>query len=129
MFESNIFIKTVGYIGRGFSVSSYYKVSRDSRRMRMQEVKISVAGSRMFESNSLQKTGSIKHENVCKGMTMERKQASFIYRGRIKNDRKEWGQGRTGKKSRQYKEWEQRRRACVFSVGRRNGRYGRNGKR
>ena len=95
----------------------------------MQEANKSSTRNRMFDSNISQGTGSIKYKNACEGITKKKRKAAFVYRGGIKNDRKERDQGRAGKKSRQYIEWEQRGRACIFSVGRRNGRSGRNGKR
>ena len=96
--------------------------------MGTQEAKVFATGNRMFDSNISQGTGSTKCKNACEGMTKIRKKAVFVYKGRIKNDRKERDQGRTGKKSRQYKEWEQRRRTCVLSSGIRNRRSGRDGK-
>lgn len=64
--------------------------------MGTQEAKVFATGNRMFDSNISQGTDSTKCKNACEGMTKIRKKAVFVYKGRIKNDRKERDQGRTG---------------------------------
>ena len=119
-------------VGRGFRVSSYVNEETNKERdsgMGTKREKISATGNKVYKMESLQMTEKKRYQNVYRGIAGNKKRLSSACRERMKYDRKKCGKGRTGKKSQQYKEWEQRRRTCIFSAGRRNGRFGRNGKK